>query len=1160
MRICYGLMGMLCGSAALTGAVGPAFGQDTSGPTPSFSDSDRVFQSGHAQALARLDAWRARRADPAQRDLRVQSRSMFRGLERSDAADLARARFPEILARDAGELLVLPSGLRITQYTGTTTAAVETATGKPMGVLMSEAPIALPSADGPRPIELGLSKEGERYLPRRPGRPYSIPERADGAVRLQTSGVVFRLAGASPREGLVRENRLFYASVGGDSSDVDYILEPRSSGVSAAWQIRSDRAPEIYRWTFELPAGHRMELLTRTQGSARSQEGARVVDGAGATVATVTPPLAYDSDGTHLPVDLGLSGSDLTLTVRHQGADVAYPLILDPQVAEVWATAYGFENCGDSVNGTGGAWSPWQNYNGGSAYLHGCDSPNHQWGYGLYVTQFNGGYYTSGSSAWWGWRAPSESFIDYVGWSNTRHTPAYNYTNATYAFAGILGNGWHAYNEWGNAAHFSFGQWANDDVDDTWAIFGLRLGDLGSGTYYGGQAGLEGAYIIVNDRYAPGDIHLNSFEPDLGSSTIGSAYRETPWMNVDVVPPKLSAHAWDRGLGLQRITLVDVNDRWELWDGYTSSCNGSRSNPCRNSHDTDVSWARGAYQLPEGVTAVKLKATDINDKHGYGGDTATRTPWGEYGYLNIKNDRSAPTVSTVAGTLAAADGSFISDQDYTLSVTAADGANTGDLRDARSGVRSITVSVNGAIAATTGEASCPPSVPNSCSRSLSWTFNHSDHNIGPGGVFEISIVARDQLGHASAPTNLRVYRGGLSFSQFGAEGSPTGTLTNSYMAPGTCQPSTSNGYYCNTTSNLSAQQAAGEPSLCGTCAGTSTITPGRSGWGVSDNDPDMFYSDRFNGASGLDVQRVSLQVPWDIMLRPASSIHRRRLVDWMIALGIANDARTNDPNGPRPKLKPMIRFYRDGPIPSGADYENAVRQFVDAFNGTVKDYVAWNEVDLEMAAGMPAARAAEFYMRLDKICDRPETQCVVGAGSFTDSNKLVYGDGSSRAYIDQFKTALGGYPVEFWAVHAYKNFVVSRSEQLSLLNEFIRATSTSKQRKATEGAPIWLTEQGPLLTQESSDPQIHQESTSDRTSLNTRLDNFLREISRSDRNLYKRVKRFYYYAWQGDDRCTLPNDNTCHDSGLLELRQTGVRFAPRRPFYATYKAYTNPTP
>lgn len=209
-------------------------------------------------------------------------------------------------------------------------------------------------------------------------------------------------------------------------------------------------------------------------------------------------------------------------------------------------------------------------------------------------------------------------------------------------------------------------------------------------------------------------------------------------MNVDSVPPLLAASATDRGLGLTEISLVDDQNRWTLWTGWTSNCNGSKTNPCRNSASAVLSSATGMFQLPEGITTVRVRAKDINDKFGYG------TPF------KIKHDETGPSIevpqeSTLNQTLYGSS--------YRFSITARDGSSASPGAQ-RSGVTKMRITVDGVekrLIDSDGVSKLSPTwaCTNSCSRTVD--FNLITHTAGDfGGEHTIKVEAWDAVGHRTA--------------------------------------------------------------------------------------------------------------------------------------------------------------------------------------------------------------------------------------------------------------------------------------------------------------------------------------------------------------------------------------------------------------------------
>lgn len=142
-----------------------------------------------ARAESEKAAWIQQRMSSTGRERRAASRSAHRGLGREAAWALARERIAGVFGRPLADPLLLPNGLRVKRFLSEDRAAVETATGEPLGVLVSTGPVAT-ERDGVRAaIRLGLERRADgRFEPANPARQYSLPGRANQTVRLAESG------------------------------------------------------------------------------------------------------------------------------------------------------------------------------------------------------------------------------------------------------------------------------------------------------------------------------------------------------------------------------------------------------------------------------------------------------------------------------------------------------------------------------------------------------------------------------------------------------------------------------------------------------------------------------------------------------------------------------------------------------------------------------------------------------------------------------------------------------------------------------------------------------------------------------------------------------------------------------------------------------------
>ena len=345
---------------------------------------DPVFRAGREEALEALREAREERADAQARAERRVSRRAFKGLRREEVLSLAERKFPDLIGRADGRPLRLPNGLQIAAPVSEIAVRLETALGKGAGVAVSTHPVAVDAGGRLEPVDLDLVADGGVLRSRLPAVDVEYPLTADGPVRVGESGVSFEAVGAQPAGSVTDANELFYPDA--LAGDTDFALVPKPEGVEAFWQLRSEDSPEQLALEFTLPAGARLELIATPPGAAR------IVAADGSLLANVLAPAAVDADGTAVPVEASVEGGILTLGVAHRDQDLAYPILVDPTVAEHWRHSTpgdpgSFVNCGDGTNA--GKWTYVASLpNGSAAFLPFCDATSLGWGHGLYVGQW----------------------------------------------------------------------------------------------------------------------------------------------------------------------------------------------------------------------------------------------------------------------------------------------------------------------------------------------------------------------------------------------------------------------------------------------------------------------------------------------------------------------------------------------------------------------------------------------------------------------------------------------------------------------------------------------------------------------------------------------------------------------------------------------------
>ena len=90
--------------------------------------------------------------------------------------------------------------------------------------------------------------------------------------------------------------------------------------------LRSPASPETLRYRVNLPHG----LTLKAAGT-----GAAIYRGATLQL-RILPPQATDAQATPVPVTLNVAANQLVLHIAHRSRDLAYPILVDPQITVPW--------------------------------------------------------------------------------------------------------------------------------------------------------------------------------------------------------------------------------------------------------------------------------------------------------------------------------------------------------------------------------------------------------------------------------------------------------------------------------------------------------------------------------------------------------------------------------------------------------------------------------------------------------------------------------------------------------------------------------------------------------------------------------------------------------------------------------------------------------
>ncbi len=271
-------------------------------------------RSATAQATRRRD-WLE---SPAARAQRATSQMAFHGLRANAAHALLLRDYSGVLAAaGANPAASIARTGTIVRYVGDYHAVVHTKRG--LEVETSTAPLRMNSGGDGRPVDLSLDAGASAFVPGNPLVGLSIARDSGGGVGIGADGLRFALEGASVPGSSSGGQSVFFAGVG---ADTDAVITPTLRGAELFAVLRSRLSPEQLRYRLTLPAGARLQAAA----------GGAVVARAGVVLARISPPSARDAQGSPVPVQMRAAGNELVLTVEHRGREVAYPVLVDPEI------------------------------------------------------------------------------------------------------------------------------------------------------------------------------------------------------------------------------------------------------------------------------------------------------------------------------------------------------------------------------------------------------------------------------------------------------------------------------------------------------------------------------------------------------------------------------------------------------------------------------------------------------------------------------------------------------------------------------------------------------------------------------------------------------------------------------------------------------------
>lgn len=656
---------------------------------------------------------------------RERSRYAFADLGPAEARQLLLERFSEQLERlDKDPARFLSDANLLRPMGGAETVATVSSQGD--GTLLDAGiPVRAEDEGGDlAKVDLSLEATSEGFEPVNPLTDLSIPEEAAEPIEIGDGGLAVSSAAASPESEaqLLGGEDVFYPDAHGAGADADRLVAPIAGGVEIFDLLRSADSPETFRYALELPAGAEL----RPDGS-----GGAIAVGEAEVLASIPFPYAIDAQGTYVPVELEIEGSELVLDVAHREADVAYPILLDPAIFEDWYNANWFN--GHRVDGlTAGAWSYHENWGwiqSATSCIYTC------WGVhpyrGLYISMPGGGH---GAQEWgqWIYSAPNSNSFLAGAWLNPFVRNDHSCNRSQYPephdYLGMWHNGSWNTTVLGNQA---IAQGRGDP--NGWGsllVFGLSTGS-GSITPCWRDLALGGAAIWLDDWQRP--------TVDSVTGAPGGWIGRTDSFT-------LTANVHDEGLGIYRVVLARAGGGQPIV--HDLGCNGLSTNRCPTTRSEPFAHTGAAFD--EGIQPIAVTATDPTAK--------TSDSW--QGTTRVDGTRPAVTLSGQLATAtdeagneeqAPGTGDELSLPVYDLTIAATDiGPESDANAKKRSGVEDIEIWLDGnELAVPWGPQPCP-GPDYSCPMTKTYSLNLT--GLTTAGEHDLEVKVKDQVGNVRERT------------------------------------------------------------------------------------------------------------------------------------------------------------------------------------------------------------------------------------------------------------------------------------------------------------------------------------------------------------------------------------------------------------------------
>jgi RHS repeat-associated protein len=691
-----------------------------------------------------------RLASPEWRARREESRTAFVGVSDADANALLQQEFGDVLGAARSDLAFadMARGRSVKEFLDDRTVVLAGKGDQPPVLVDSQVLVRAVDDDGrKRLVDLSLEPVDGGYEPANAVADVRMPSALGEGTGVEVGPVGVVPAGVADGEIVGEDSgNVVYPNA---QTDTDVLVTPTDKGVEVFWQLRSPRAAEELTLDLELPEG----AVVQEAG-----DGSAVVAKDGKRMTAVRPPVAFDAQGTDVPVTMAVHGTRLVLSLRHREADIAYPVLVDPVFEDYWGILYGGSWMDQNEFALGRIPSDWSWVEVGvpphtyaprdDCYeVVSCDADTYEeydhWvPDGLHIYVRPGTTYPAGSSGQWKYAPPGTTTrIVEAGLYSFYHRR--NGSSWPLPFTAI----W-SYTHGG-------GSWVSPFQTHTADHAGATIQHFAGG-YSGPQELLFGFYTTVNvanpnwrDSYIGAAI-FNLTDPEAPTISGGTLKRWEldgngvgSWVNRDNatqwVKPQdklaVKPHATDPGLGVRKVQVV--SPAGPLHD---SNCYGIKVSPCYATWPDTGLAEFSSEGMSDGPNTVTLRAWDA--LHQQGADYV----------FPIKVDSTQPVVDEVTtdGDPIDIDGSLwdarelpglapenqpvLSPGSHDIEFTAQElGTST-----TASGLTKVAIKVDGQIEQENGSA-----CSGNCSRSVSWNYDTASF----GGRHLVELYAVDGAGN-----------------------------------------------------------------------------------------------------------------------------------------------------------------------------------------------------------------------------------------------------------------------------------------------------------------------------------------------------------------------------------------------------------------------------